>query len=187
MIGIGTARRAAAAAIAALALAAALAGCGTIATNDSVEEQIKSQLGTDTAECPTDLDGEVGQSIICKGAIGDDSFDVKVTVTSIEGDTINFDIERVGGAPPTTDATGAGAEDAAEVDGKDVAQSVFDQLAAGGKKVDEVTCPDLPAQAGESVRCSLTSGTDTYGVTVTVTSVQGTDVKFDIRVDRTPS
>ena len=192
MIGIDRVRRAVIVGVAALGLAAGLGGCGKIATDDSVEDQIKSQLGTDSADCPTDLRGEVGQSITCKATHGDETFDVKVTVTSVEGNTINFDIERIGGTPavsaPAPSAGGdvAPADPAKTVDGKNVAQSVFDQLAANGKQVDKVSCPDLAAQLGASQRCSLVSGTQTYGVTVTVTSVQGTDVKFDIQVDKTP-
>ena len=41
-------------------------------------------------------------------------------------------------------------------------------------------------EVGATQRCTLKAGADTYGVTVTVTSVQGTDVKFDIQVDQTP-
>ncbi len=207
MIGIGRPSRAGAVGTAALALVIALGGCGTVATDDSVEEQVKSQLGTDTADCPTDLQGEFGQSIVCQATKGDDPFDVKVTVTSVEGNTINFDIERVGGtpaaAPPAapaepgaseaseapaaeTDADVAPSDPSATVAGRNVAQSVLDQLASNGKQVDQVSCPDLPARVGASQRCTLTSGTETYGVTVTVTTVLGTDVKFDIQVDQAP-
>ena len=191
MIGIDRVRRTGAVGAAVLALLAALAGCGKIATDDSVEEQVKSQLGTDNADCPTDLKGEVGQSIICKATRGDQTFDVKVTVTSVEGNTINFDIERVAGTPAAAPASTVGgdvasADPSTTVDGKNVAQSVFDQLAANGKQVDKVSCPDLAAQVGATQRCSLVSGTETYGVTVTVTTVQGTDVKFDIQVDQSP-
>jgi Domain of unknown function (DUF4333) len=197
MIGIDRARRVAAVGSTVLALLVLLGGCGKVATDDSVEEQIKSQLGTDTADCPSDLAGEVGKSIVCKAAKGGVSFDVKVTVTSVKGDTINFDIERVTGSPSTAPASaappaaGTGADVASAppsstVDGKNVAQSVFDQLAANGKQVNEVSCPNLAATVGAKVRCRLKSGADTYGVTVTVTSVAGTDVKFDIQVDQTP-
>jgi hypothetical protein len=191
MIGIGRVARTGAVGAAVLVLTAVLGGCGKIATNDSVEQQIKGQLGTDSADCPDDLKGEVGQSIVCTAKRGDDSFDVKVTVTSVDGDTINFDIERV--APPTsapaapapaTEVTSA--SPAATVDGKNVAQSVFDQLASNGKQVNQVSCPDLEARVGASERCTLVSGTETYGVTVSVTSVQGADVKFDIQVDQSP-
>lgn len=179
---------------------AALTACGRVATDDSVEEQIKSQLGTDTSDCPTDLKGEPGQSIVCTATKGGEAFDVKVTVTSVSGSTINFMIERVGGpaaadttvstpttvptTAPTAPPSTAGAE---VVDGKSVAQSVLLQLKAEDKQVDEVSCPDLPATVGASQRCTLRAGADTYGVTVTVTSVQGTDVKFDIQVDKTPT
>jgi len=164
---------------------AALTACGKVATDDSVEEQIKSQLGTDSSDCPTDLQGKQGESIVCKATKGGDAFDVKVTVTSVAGDTINFTIERVGAAPATV-TPAATAATAPKVEGKSVAQSVLTQLAADGKQVDEVSCPDLPATVGASQRCTLKAGGDTYGVTVTVTSVQGTDVKFDIQVDSTP-
>ena len=166
-----------------LAAVAALTACGKVATDDSVEEQIKSQLGTDSSDCPTDLKGEQGQSILCKATKGDEAFDVKVTVTAVSGDTINFTIERVGGPATATPATAV----APTVAGKSVAQSVLTQLAADGKQVDEVSCPDLPATVGASERCTLKAGGDTYGVTVTVTGVQGTDVKFDIQVDQTPT
>jgi hypothetical protein len=176
---------------------AALTACGRVATDDSVEEQIKSQLGTDTSDCPTDLKGETGQSIVCKATKGAEAFDVKVTVTSVSGSTINFMIERVGGpaagdttvSTPTTAPTTAppSTAGAGVVDGKSVAQSVLLQLKAEDKQVDEVSCPDLPATVGATQRCTLRTGADTYGVTVTVTSVQGTDVKFDIQVDKTPT
>jgi Domain of unknown function (DUF4333) len=179
-------RRATALVGAALAMVLGLAGCGTIATDDSVEEQIKSQLGTDGADCPTDLDGQVGKSIICNATVGDATFDVKVTVTSVQGDTINFDIERVDSPAPAPTAERGADLPTSEVAGATVAQSVLNQLTSGGKKVDEVTCPDLPARVGASTRCTLTTGHDTYGVTVTATAVQGTDVKFDIQVDQAP-
>ena len=178
----------------------ALTACGRVATDDSVEEQIKSQLGTDTSDCPTDLKGEPGQSIVCTATKGGEAFDVKVTVTSVSGGTINFMIERVGAgaaadtavgtpttAPTTAPTTTPPTAGSGVVDGKSVAQSVLLQLKAEDKQVDEVSCPDLPATVGASQRCTLRAGADTYGVTVTVTSVQGTDVKFDIQVDKTPT
>jgi hypothetical protein len=178
---------------AAVAAVASLAACGSVATDDSVEEQIKSQLGTDSSDCPTDLEGEEGRSIVCKATKGGEAFDVKVTVTSVTGSTINFSIERVGGPvdtatePAAATPTATDTADAPAVEGKSVAQSVLNQLKAEGKQVATVSCPDLPATVGASERCTLQAGADTYGVTVTVTSVQGTDVKFDIQVDKTPT
>jgi hypothetical protein len=166
---------------------AALTACGRVATDDSVEEQIKSQLGTDTSDCPTDLKGEPGQSIVCTATKGGEAFDVKVTVTSVSGSTINFMIDTAVITPTTAPTTTPSTAGAGVVDGKSVAQSVLLQLKAEDKQVDEVSCPDLPATVGASQRCTLRTGADTYGVTVTVTSVQGTDVKFDIQVDKTPT
>lgn len=37
------------------------------------------------------------------------------------------------------------------------------------------------------MRCELTAGSDTLGLTVTVTSVEDTTVNFDIEVDDMPS
>lgn len=184
MTGIGRARRAAVV----IALVVGLGGCGRIATNDNVEDQVKSQLGAENADCPTDLEGEVGRSIVCKASSGDDTYDVRVTVTSVDDDTVRYGIERVGGpaAPTAAEGIEEATDPAARVDGKNVAQSVLDQLASTGKEVDEVSCPDLPARVGASERCTLRADNETYGVTVTATSVQGTDVKFDIEVDQTP-
>ena len=52
-----------------------------------------------------------------------------------------------------------------------------------------VTCPkDLDAKVGATARCTLTAdGLDgTYGVTVTVKSVQGDKAHFDVQVDDHP-
>lgn len=162
----------AASVLAAAALMFLLAGCGSSVEEAEVEEQIRSQLGADTADCPEDLDATVGAAMTC--AAGDDGgpFDVTVTVTAVEGDTANFDIERIGPVP---------------VAGADVAQSVFDQLTAQiGQPPDEVRCPNLEAEVGASQRCELDADGATFGVTVTVTSVNGDDVNFDILVDDAP-
>lgn len=76
----------------------------------------------------------------------------------------------------------------ASVDGEELARVVETQLAAEvGQHPESVTCPeDLPARVGAEVRCELDSGDGVYGVTVTATSVEDGDVKFDIVVDETP-
>ncbi len=55
----------------------------------------------------------------------------------------------------------------------------------------DVSCPDdLEAEEGAETRCLLTTaGEDPtqFGVTVTVTSVEGDTVNFDIRVDDEPA
>jgi hypothetical protein len=53
----------------------------------------------------------------------------------------------------------------------------------------EVSCPDdLDAEVGAEARCTLTAPGDPteYGVTVTVTSVDGDDARFDVQVDDEP-
>ena len=74
------------------------------------------------------------------------------------------------------------------VDKETVASAVSDQLAKQvGRPPDSVTCPeDLKGVVGTQLRCELVAGKDTYGVTVTVTSVKGTNVNFDIAVDDKP-
>ncbi|WP_206515947.1 DUF4333 domain-containing protein [Nocardioides pantholopis] len=53
-----------------------------------------------------------------------------------------------------------------------------------GTAPDDIDCPgDLEAEKGTTMRCVLTAGTDRLGVTVTVTRVDGEDVRFDIEVD----
>ena len=67
---------------------------------------------------------------------------------------------------------------------KQISEKVTEQ---GGTKPASVTCPaDLKGDKGQTLRCQLTDSGETYGVTVTVTSVKGGDVKFDFKVDDQP-
>ena len=53
----------------------------------------------------------------------------------------------------------------------------------------EISCPeDLEAKVGAETRCILTAVDDPteYGVTITVTAVDGSDAEFDIAVDDEP-
>ena len=155
------------------------AGCSSgpkAVTKSDVESQI-SQTMTDPAgnkpesvSCPDDLKATVGAKLDCNMKIKDQTYGVNVTVTSVEGDTAKFDML------PT-------------VDKKDVAQEISDQLATqNGKKPDSVICPDnLKGSQGATLRCTLVDTGQTYGVNVTVTSVEGADVKFDIKVDDQPT
>ncbi|WP_405901593.1 DUF4333 domain-containing protein [Streptomyces sp. NBC_00727] len=53
-----------------------------------------------------------------------------------------------------------------------------------GRAPEDVNCEDdLKAKVGESVRCTLTDGGKKLGMTVTVRSVDGDDVKMDYKVD----
>ncbi|MEY9214243.1 DUF4333 domain-containing protein [Thermobifida halotolerans] len=77
---------------------------------------------------------------------------------------------------------------AVSVDSGTVAEVVETQLTAElGQSPGDVTCPEnLPAEVGAEIRCELDTGGEVYGVTVTATSVEGTDVNFDILVDEQP-
>ncbi|WP_304452997.1 DUF4333 domain-containing protein [Nocardiopsis sp. YSL2] len=73
------------------------------------------------------------------------------------------------------------------VDAEQVAERSSEILAEQvGETPDEFTCPeDLPAEVGAEIRCELTHGGETLGVTVTTTSVEGGDVQWDVVVDDT--
>lgn len=89
----------------------------------------------------------------------------------------------VGDDPAEPGNTGA-SEDGA-VHKARVAQTISDKLAANaGKRPDRVTCPEhLPARVGATIRCKLTAGSDTLGVTVTAASVNGNQVNYNFKVD----
>jgi hypothetical protein len=63
-----------------------------------------------------------------------------------------------------------------------VAQKLADTT---GRPEPDITCPeDLTGKVGASARCTLTADDgSTLGVTVTVTSVDGSQVDFDIKAD----
>lgn len=81
----------------------ALAGCGLLGAGslpaDEVETKISEQLAAqvgqepDEVSCPEDLPAEEGAEMTCELTAGEDSIDVMVTVTTVEDDTVNFDIE----------------------------------------------------------------------------------------------
>ncbi|WP_280263957.1 DUF4333 domain-containing protein [Nocardia abscessus] len=68
----------------------------------------------------------------------------------------------------------------------DLEKSVKDSLTEKvGQEPDSIDCPgDLTGKEGATMRCTLTAGADTLGVTLTVTSVEGDTVKYDIEVEQ---
>lgn len=88
-------------ALAALVLVAGatLAGCSNAASQADVEAQISSQLegelgsAPQDVSCPDDLEAEEGQTMTCTITVEDVEYDVAVEVTSVEDETVNFDIE----------------------------------------------------------------------------------------------
>ena len=82
-----------------------------------------------------------------------------------------------------------GCSSESSVDKGDLAGEVSRQLAdSAGHAPESLTCPeDLPAKVDATAKCSLSDSGQTYGVEVKVTAVDGSDVKFDIKVDDEPS
>lgn len=75
------------------------------------------------------------------------------------------------------------------VDKGELAKEISAQLEKQvGRAPESVECPDdLKGEVGATTRCTLNDGGKTYGVDVNVTKVEGTDVKFDLKVDDQPS
>lgn len=123
----------------------------------------------ESVTCPSDLPAEVGAELNCEMKIKDRTFNVNVTVTSVDGSDVKFDMVET-------------------VDKNQVANIISDKLFQRvGARPDSVTCPDnLKGVEGAKLRCRLTDGSKTYGISVIVTSVDAGDVNFDFKVDDHP-
>jgi hypothetical protein len=155
--------------------AACSSGPKTVNQSD-VQNQITSKLTDasgnkpDSVSCPSQLNASVGATTNCQMKVKGEPYNVNVTVTGVDGNQVKFDMVET-------------------VDKNAVANQISDQLSQQvGEKPDSVTCPDnLKGAEGATLRCNLKDGAQTYGVTVTVTSIQGGDVKFDFKVDDQPT
>jgi hypothetical protein len=142
-----------------------------VSKND-VAQQITSKLTDaagnkpDSVTCPSDLEAKVGAQLNCTMKVKNQTFNVNVTVTSVNGSDVKFDMVET-------------------VDKNQVASVISDKLTQQvGKKPDSVTCPDnLKGVEGATLRCQLTDGAEKYGISVTVTNVDAGDVNFDFKVD----
>lgn len=76
-----------------------------------------------------------------------------------------------------------------KVSEEDLAEQIKTQLTEEvGQEPDSVECSEgLDAEVGATQRCVLTAGSDELGVTATVTSVDGSTVNYDIKVDEMPA
>ncbi|MEU3305641.1 DUF4333 domain-containing protein [Nocardiopsis sp. NPDC055551] len=200
------------------ALPLLLAGCsfsfggpGAVPADDVAEQSARmlaEEVGQipDEVTCADDLPAEVGSEIRCELVDDGVTYGVTVTVTSVEGNDVEWDIvvddETTDGSAPdpgnTADETtgeeggttgGEGGQASGEtVPAAEVAEQSSAELAeVVGQTPDSFTCSeDLPAQVGAEIRCELVDGTDTYGVTITTSSVDGSNVDWDIQVDQAP-
>lgn len=175
---VGNLRALAASAGALAVLAVGVSACSSgpsLVDKNDVAGQITSKMTDasgnkpESVSCPDDLKAEVGAQLNCAMKVKGQSYNVNVTVTTVDGDKANFDMVET-------------------VDKDQVASQISDQLAQQvGHKPDSVTCPDnLKGTQGATLRCELTDQGQTYGVSVTVTGVQAGDVLFDIKVDDQP-
>ena len=95
-------------------------------------------------------------------------------------------------APAAAAATAAACSFSAgtsvSVDKNELAKEISAQLEKQvGRAPESVECPDnLKGEVGATTRCMLHDSGETYGVDVNVTKVDGTDVKFDLKVDDQP-
>ncbi|GAB7144080.1 DUF4333 domain-containing protein [Mycobacterium riyadhense] len=123
----------------------------------------------DSVTCPGDLPAKVGAQLNCEMKVKDSTYNVNVTVTSVNGNDVKFDMVET-------------------VDKNQVANIISDKLTQQvGQRPDSVTCPDnLKGVEGATLRCQLTDGRKKYGISVTVTSVDAGDVNFDFKVDDHP-
>ncbi len=118
--------------------------------------------------CPDDLIGEVGRSVRCTvttmGASGaPNSFEPRITVTSVEGSTVNYDVIPV--------------ESKAQLEALISQQMAKSYQAA----VQSVACEsDLDGKVGAITHCAVTTKGVTLRRTVEVTSVTGFTMNYDV-------
>ncbi|HEX2312949.1 MAG TPA: DUF4333 domain-containing protein [Thermomonospora sp.] len=186
------------AALATVLTAAALTtGCATLFEQavgaDELETQIAAKLGGQlggtprSVDCPADLRGVVGSTVRCSlvTANGTERV-VNVTVTSVDGERVDYDITspaptgKPSNAPATPATQAAPLVTQAQVEAEALRQ-LTPQLDGTPRSV---TCPGgLRGEPGASLECTLhfVDGTSRQ-ITVTVTTVEGTTVNFDIRL-----
>lgn len=184
-----TARRVISGAFAGAALMAATACSASFHIGGSMDEEdverrlskaLEDQTGTkpDKVDCPDDLEGKKDATMKCVIKDGSNDIPVTLTVTEVDGSDLRFRYEV---ADATEDASTSGAT----VDEVQVEERISTMLEEEvGQKPDKIDCPgDLVGAVGETMRCTLTAGTDQLGVAVEVTEIEGSTVNFHIEVD----
>ncbi len=124
----------------------------------------------DSVDCPSDLPANVGAQLNCSMKVKGATYNVNVTVTSVNGSDVKFDMVET-------------------LDKNQVAAAISDNITQqGGTKPESVTCPDnLKGVAGATLRCKLVTDGKTYGVNVSVTGVDAGTVDYHFVVDDQPS
>ena len=169
----------------------AVAGCSKeipVVDKDTLERQMFERIATEwghnpqSMKCPAGLRGEVSAKQTC--VVTDDGVDYRVTatVTEVQDKDISFSIKT--GEALTTETP----QPEVYIGREELAQNVSDQLSQQlGRPPELLNCPnDLPAVLGTKVTCYLHDGPDVFDVVVTVTSVDGDNVLFDVDVAPQP-
>jgi hypothetical protein len=158
-------------------IAVGIAGCDskphTVKKAD-VEGQISAKMtdaaGTkpESVSCPADLTGQVGSTLTCQMTVKTGDYGVLVTVTAVDSGQPKFDIVQL-------------------IDKGQVASAIDSSLEKKVARKLDVKCPDnLKGTQGATLRCDIADQGKTYGVTVTVDSVNGTDIHYAWKVDDQP-
>ncbi len=98
-------------------------------SKSDVAQQITSKLTDaagnkpDSVTCPGDLPAKVGAQLNCEMKVKNQTFNVNVAVTSVNGNDVKFDMVEA-------------------MDKNKVASLISDKLAQQGTPPDSVTCPD---------------------------------------------
>ncbi|OBH10344.1 MULTISPECIES: DUF4333 domain-containing protein [unclassified Mycobacterium] len=159
-------------------VAASVGACSSgpkVVSKGDVANQISTKMTSpngqkpESVTCPDDLKAQVGAQTNCTMKVNGQTSTVNVTVSTVDGSQVKFDMVNT-------------------IDKNQVASQISDQLTQQfGSKPDSVTCPDnLKGTEGATLRCELVDSGQKYGVTVTVNTVQGSDVNFHFKVDDKP-
>jgi hypothetical protein len=137
---------------------------------EAIDEQLTAQgIPSDgPTTCPGSLIGENGRTLRCEFSAGGQPVDAVATVTSVAGDQANFDI--------STEARPI----AKQLLNQKVAEQVATELQTS---VDGADCEgDLAAEVGESVICTVSGGGESIDLQVSVTSVDGGLINYQLEL-----
>jgi hypothetical protein len=73
-----------------------------------------------------------------------------------------------------------------ELDDTRLVSTLRAQLDEQGVTADDLSCPDLPAEVGRSVRCTFTVGGQPVDAVATVSAVDGGTVTYDVHTEARP-
>ena len=185
-----------------------IGGPGAVSAEEVAEkssEMLAQQIGQapDDLTCEEDLPAEVGAEIRCELTHEGQSIGATATVTEVDGSDVRWDIkvddapaddtgteDDAAGNSAAEEATGdQGGSSSQTSDGQVANTEVINQstpaLEAAGYSPDNFVCSDthLLAQVGAQLGCQFTENGVSHPITVTVTSVEGSTVHWDIDFD----